>query len=88
MLVPAVWCTSPIHSADPVPFFLALMAFFFADGIIGYRLIYQGGLTDLHVLNRTYVALGRTAVLVLAGFLLYWSDGGYQLSRVRSTEGG
>jgi hypothetical protein len=67
------------HSANPLPFVIALAAFLFADGLIGYRLIHQGRLCELRVLNRTYVALSVIAVLVLAGFLLYWPEGGYQL---------
>ena len=52
-------------------------AFFFADGIVGYRLIYQAKLCDLRVLNKTYAGLSGIAALVLVGFLLYWPKGGY-----------
>ena len=66
------------RSSNPFPFLMALTAFFFADGIIGYRLIYEGRLSDLRVLNRTYVGLSAIAVLVLAAFLLTWPEGGYE----------
>jgi len=76
------------HSTNSLPFVIALAAFLFADGIIGYRLIHQGRLSELRVLNMTYVALSVIAVLVLAGFLLYWPEGGYQPSSARSLGGG
>jgi hypothetical protein len=66
------------HSANPLPIVVALAAFCFADGIIGYRLIHQGRLCDLRVLNKTYVGLSAVAAIVLAGFLLFWSEGGYE----------
>jgi hypothetical protein len=69
------------HLANPVPFLLALAAFVLADGVIGYRLIHQGRLSDLRVLNKTYVALAIIAVLVLAGFLIYWYEGGYYIQQ-------
>lgn|GEM_PF-1630073 len=65
------------HSANPLPLVMALAAFFLADGIIGYRLIHQGRLCDLRALNKTYAGLSAIAVIVLAGFLLYWPEGGY-----------
>lgn len=85
MLEPVDWCTLP---TNPLPFGIALAAFFFADGVIGYRLLHQGQLNDLRVLNKTYLALSVIAVLVLAGFLLYWPEGGYQPSSARSPGGG
>jgi len=66
------------HSANPLPLVVALAAFFFADGIIGYRLIHQRRLSEPRVLNMTYVALSVIALLVLASFLLYWPEGGYR----------
>ncbi len=65
------------RSSNPWPFLVALAAFFLADGIVGYRLIQQGRLNDLRVLNRTYAALAAIALLVLAAFLLSWSEGAY-----------
>lgn len=65
------------HSANPVPFLLALAAFFLVDGVIVYRLAHQGKLSDLRVLQKTYVATATIALLVLAGFLIYWHEGGY-----------
>lgn len=65
------------HSTDLMPFVVAMAAFFFADGLICYRLGYQGRLCDLRVLNKTYAGLAAIAAIVLAGFLLYWPEGGY-----------
>jgi hypothetical protein len=65
-------------SSNPWPFLMAMAAFFLADGIIGYRLIHQERLSELRVLNRTYVGLSIIAVLVLAAFLLAWLEGGFQ----------
>lgn len=75
------------QSVNPLPFLIALTAFFVADGIIGYRLIYQGRLSDLRVLNKTYIALSVIAVLTLVSFLLYWPEGGYQPSSSRAPGG-
>jgi len=60
------------RTANPVPFLLALAAFFFADGIVGYRLLYQGKLTDFRVLGKVYAILALIAVAVVAGFLSTW----------------
>jgi hypothetical protein len=62
------------RTADPVPFVLALGAFLLADGILGYRLLMQGRLTEPRVLNRTYLALAVIASTVLTVFLLSWPD--------------
>jgi hypothetical protein len=64
------------RSSNPLPLLMALAAFFVADGILGYRLIHQGRLSDLRVLNRTYVGLSAIAALALAAFLLYWPEAG------------
>ncbi|MFO7609501.1 MAG: hypothetical protein R6X35_09940 [Candidatus Krumholzibacteriia bacterium] len=58
--------------SNPLPLLLALTAFVFVDGIIAYRLHYQGRFADLRVLKRTYIGLSMIALLVLAVFLLYW----------------
>ena len=63
------------RAVDPLPFLLAMAAFVLADGVVGYRLVYQGKLSDLRTLNLTYVALAAIALLALACFLLYWPDG-------------
>ena len=62
-------------TANPLPFVIAMAAFFVADGIIGYRLIHQGRLTELRVLNLTYGALAVIALVATACFLLYWGHG-------------
>jgi hypothetical protein len=63
------------RSANPLPFIIAMAAFFVADGIIGYRLIHQGRLTELRVLNLTYLALVLIGLVAIACFLLYWGHG-------------
>ncbi len=63
------------RSASPLPFAIALATFVLADGIVGYRLLHQGKLSNLKVLNRTYVALSGLALLVLASFLYFWAAG-------------
>lgn len=60
------------RSSSLLPFAIALTAFVLADGIIGYRLVYQGRLRDLNALNGTYLGLSIIAVLVLAAFLGLW----------------
>ncbi len=60
------------HSAGMLPFLIALSAFFLADGVIGYRLIYTGRLNDLRVLNGFLIFLSVMAAAVLAGFLIFW----------------
>ena len=65
------------RSGDPMPFALALLVFFVADGLLGYRLLHQGKLANLTVLARTYAALLGLAAVALAGFLYYWSGGDY-----------
>jgi hypothetical protein len=72
------------RSANPLPFVIAMAAFFIADGIIGYRLIHQGRLTELRVLNLTYVALALIGLVAIACFLIFWPDGGYQISAFRA----
>lgn len=62
------------RSCNPLPFLLALAGFFVADGIIGYRWIHQGRLTDIRVLNWTYAGFSAIAVLVLVAFVLYWPE--------------
>jgi hypothetical protein len=66
------------RSSNPFSVLMALAAFFFADGIIGYRLMYEGRLIDLRVVSRVYAGLSAIAVLVLAAFLLTWPEGGYE----------
>lgn len=66
------------RSANPLLFGVALLAFVLADGVIGYRLLHQGRLSELPILNRTYLALAAIGALVLAGFLLSWQQAGYQ----------
>lgn len=62
--------------SDLLPFFVALTAFVLSDGIIGYRLLFQGKLKAPSTLVKTYLALGVIAVVVLAVFLAYWRDPG------------
>ena len=63
------------RSGGPLPFLFALLIFLVADGVLGYRLLHQGKLADLRVLNRTYASLLGLAVLALAGFLYAWDAG-------------
>ena len=51
--------------------------FVLADGVIGYRLLQQGKLKDLRVLNTFFVVFFALAVLCVAAFLLFWRAGGY-----------
>lgn len=66
------------HSSMLWPFVVALTAFLFADGVIGYRLTYEGRLTDLRVLGRTYLGLAAIAAIVVVAFLGSWPEGGYR----------
>ncbi len=65
------------HSRNPLPIVVALAVFLVLDGVIGYRLIHQGRLCDFRVLNKFYMGLSAIAVIIVAGFLLFWREGGY-----------
>ncbi len=55
-----------------LPLLIALAAFLLADGIIGYKLAYQGRFKELRVLGLAYVALAVIALLTCMAFLAYW----------------
>lgn len=64
------------RSGSPVPFLVALGVFVLADGVVGYRLLHEGRLTDLGVLRRTYLVLAGLAVFSLGAFRFFWSGSG------------
>lgn len=55
------------------------MAFLLSDGVTGYRVIAQGRLEDLRVLNRVDVGLTVIAAAAVVAVLSFWRQGGTQL---------
>jgi hypothetical protein len=60
------------RTLNPLPLILALLAFILADGVVGYRLLQQGRLKDLRVLNSFYLFFFILAAACLAAFLFLW----------------
>jgi hypothetical protein len=62
------------RSSNPPAIRSRVRGVFLADGIIGYRLVHQGRLTDVRVLHNTCAGFFAIAVLVLTAFVSLWSD--------------
>jgi hypothetical protein len=60
------------RGANPLPIAIALLAFVLADGVVGYRLLQQGKLKDLRVLNQFYLFFLILATACLAVFAAFW----------------
>ncbi len=57
---------------NPFPLLLAIMSFTLSDGIIGYKMLYEGKLNNLKNLNKTYYYLSAVALLTISAFLILW----------------
>jgi hypothetical protein len=64
------------HTTNAIPVAIALIAFLLADGIVGYRLIYQGKLNSSWQLHKFLIFLSFLALLLLVAFLIYWEHFG------------
>jgi len=60
------------HTMNPIPALIALSSFVLADGIGGYRLLYQGKLADFRRLHKFYAVLSIIALAMVGAFILYW----------------
>jgi len=60
------------HTMNPIPALIALSSFVLADGIGGYRLLYQGKLADFRRLHKFYFFLSAVAFVMVGAFIFYW----------------
>jgi hypothetical protein len=61
-----------LHFGIILPFCIALSSFVLVDGILGYRLIYTGKLSDLKTTSKFLLLLSLLSIIIFIIFMLYW----------------